>query len=99
MYIIITYLAGGAAAEVVPADDDGVLRLELAGLHCFGVIFLWLLRMGQSYVSLLMCLCVLVLFEQRPASQGFRAGHDWIRIRTIMYTNITHIIIYITNLP
>lgn len=28
------YLAGGAAAEVVPADDDGVLRLELAGLHC-----------------------------------------------------------------
>ena len=28
------YLAGGAAAKVVAPDDDGVLRLELAGLHC-----------------------------------------------------------------
>jgi hypothetical protein len=26
--------ARGAAAEVLPADDDGVIRLELAGGHC-----------------------------------------------------------------
>ena len=44
----LKYLARGAAAEVVAPDDDGVLRLGLARLHCV-LIFrscVWVIRHG-----------------------------------------------------